>query len=52
MPCSIEEWKDKMGEVRGWDDIVCTYDERLFVVIGSLPGFDPCHWCVCVYLYV
>jgi hypothetical protein len=30
--------------VRGWDGIDCMYHERMFEVIGALPGLDPCRW--------
>ena len=43
-PSTVEGWKKKMLDVRGWDDIDSHYDDRLLAIIGSLPGFDPCIW--------
>ena len=34
----------RLAQVRGWDDVRGRRAERLFHVIGSIPGFDPCHW--------
>ena len=43
-PTSVEGWKSRMRQVRGWDAIRNRHQERVFEVVGALPGFDPCRW--------
>ena len=41
---TIAGWRERLAQVCGWDDVRGRCAERLFHVIGSIPGFDPCHW--------
>ena len=43
-PTTVEGWKSRMRQVRGWDAIRNRHQERVFEVVGALPGFDPCRW--------